>query len=47
MEDVGDILEGEPISVPRNYFHCLESDSVSLTLCGFCNTSLQAYAAVI
>ena len=44
---VTDLKEGEPISVPRKYFHCLESDSVSLTLFGFCDASLQAYAAVI
>ena len=32
---VTDLKEGELIFVPRKYFHCLESDSVSLTLCAW------------
>lgn len=47
QELVTDLSEGRPISVPRSYLHCLDEDPAALTLCGFCDASIQAYAAVV
>ena len=44
---VADLNEGGPISVPRSYLHCVDEEPSSLTLCGFCDASTQAYAAVV
>ena len=46
-ELVTDLSEGKPISVPRSYFHHVDETPTALTLCGFCDASTQAYAAVI
>ena len=44
---VSDLGEGVSISVPRNYFDGLDGDPSSITLCGFCDASKHAYAAVV
>ena len=44
MSDLG---EGVLIAVPRNYFDSLNGAQSSTTLCGFCNASKHAYAAVV
>ena len=36
-----------PISIPRCYLHDIEDNPTSITLCGFCDASTKAYAAVI
>ena len=46
-ELVADLSEGGPISVPRSYLHSVDEDTSSLTLCGFCDASTQAYDAVV
>ena len=35
-----------PISIPRCYLHDIEDNPTSITLCGFCDASMKAYAAV-
>jgi len=44
---VDDLGEGKPISVPRSYLHGVEKNPASFTLCGFCDASTRAYAAVV
>lgn len=44
---VSDLGEGVSISVPRHYFDGLNEDPSSITLCGFCDASKYAYAAVV
>lgn len=44
---VSDLGEGVSISVPRNYFDGLDGGPSSITLCGFCDASKHAYAAVV
>ena len=44
---VADLPEGRPISLPRSYLHSIEELPTSITLCGFCDASTQAYAAVV
>lgn len=44
---VKDLMEGSPISLPRCYLHGIEDTPRSVTLCGFCDASLKAYAAVV
>lgn len=41
-----DLKEAGPISIPRSYAHRVEGNTVSYTLCGFCDASTRAYAAV-
>ena len=44
---VGDLQENKPISIPRSYFTGIDGDIASYHLCGFCNASTRAYAAVV
>ena len=44
---VNDLGEGGPVSIPRNYFYHVNGSSTSMTLCGFCDASLHAYAALV
>ena len=44
---VSDLGEGGPISIPRSYFHHTNAPATSVTLCGFCDASIHAYAAVV
>ena len=46
-ELVADLSEGKPISAPRSYFDCVDENPTAITLCGFCDASTRAYAAVI
>ena len=46
-ELVADLSEAGPILIPRSYLHNIDEDPSSLTLCGFCDASTQAYAAVV
>ena len=39
--------EGQPISIPRCYFEAIPDDVVSVSLRGFCDASLKAYAGVV
>ena len=43
---VTDLSEGAQLSIPRSYFHGTNEEIQSVTLCGFCDASTQAYAAV-
>ena len=36
-----------PVSIPRCYLDGIDSSSVSLTLCSFCDASTKAYAAIV
>ena len=42
-----DLRQCGPISIPRSYYHRFDGTPTKLTLCGFCDASTQAYAAVI
>ena len=44
---VSDLREGSPISIQRSYFDGIDGDTTSATLCGFCDASTRAYAAVV
>ena len=44
---VSDLKMASPLSLPRSYFFELTDPSVTATLCGFCDTSTKAYAAVV
>ena len=44
---VSDLKMASPLSLPRSYFFELTDPTVSATLCGFCNASIKAYAAVV
>ena len=44
---VADLKEAGPISIPRSYDYRVKGTPSSYTLCGFCDVSTQAYAAVI
>ena len=44
---VHDLQAEIQISIPRYYFHDVEGDPISTTLCGFCDASTKAYAAVV
>lgn len=44
---LADIKEAIPICIPRSYDYRVEGNPTSYTLCGFCDASKQAYAAVI
>ena len=39
--------EAQPISIPRCYLDGVSDPLVSCTLCGFCDASLKAYAAMV
>ena len=42
-----DLQRGRPFSIPRCYLSEVEEDGVSYSLCGFCDASSRAYAAVV
>ena len=44
---VTDLQRGRPFSIPRCYLSEVEEDGVSYSLCGFCDASSRAYAAVV
>ena len=44
---VTDLNEAQPISLPRSYFYNVAGPITSATLCGFCDASTKAFAAVI
>ena len=44
---VSDLKTASPLSLPRSYFFELTDPTVSATLCGFCDASTKAYAAVV
>ena len=43
---LADLEEAGPISIPRSYDYRVEGTPSAYTLCGFCDASTQAYAAV-
>ena len=44
---VSDLREGWPISIPRCYWSSISGKVSSSMLCGFCDASQKAYAAVV
>ena len=44
---VNDLQENQPIFIPRSYFTGVNGDITSYHLCGFCDASTRAYAAVV
>ena len=44
---VADLQLAVPVSIPRTFFHELDSHLVSATLCGFCDASARAYGCVV
>ena len=44
---VTDLNEAQPISLLRSYFYDIAGPITSATLCGFCDASTKAFAAVI
>ena len=44
---IADLGEAVPISIPRSYHYRVEGTPHTYTLCGFCDASVQAYAAVV
>ena len=44
---IADLREAVPISIPRSYHYRVEGTPHAYTLCGFCDASVQAYAAVV
>ena len=44
---VADLQLAVPVSIPRTFFHELDSPLVSATLCGFCDASARAYGCVV
>ena len=44
---VTDLAEGHPISILRSYFSDVDGRPTSVSLCGFCDASTRAYAAVV
>ena len=44
---ISDLKEAPPLSFPRSYLHDLVDRPTLLTLCGFCDASTQAFAAVV
>ena len=41
------LQEGQTVSIPRCYFDDIDKETTSCSLCGFCDASLGAYAAVV
>ena len=44
---IADLLHGQPVSIPRCYFDGVSSEVKTYELCGFCDASTRAYAAVV
>ena len=44
---MSDLQEGHPVSIPRSYYADLEENPITHSLCGFCDASTRAYAAVV
>ena len=44
---VADLQRGQFMSIPRCYFDGVDGEIVSYHLCGFCDASVNAYAAVV
>lgn len=44
---VHDLQAERQISIPRCYLHDIEGSPISISLCGFCDASMKAYAAVV
>ena len=44
---VDDLQHSKPISIPRNYLQGIAGEVCSYSLCGFCDASTTAYAAVV
>ena len=44
---IADLCESQPISVPRSYYAGIQQEITSCDLCGFCDASVSAYAAVV
>ena len=44
---VNDLKEGHPVSIPRSYHTGMAENPVTYSLCGFCDASTRAYAAVV
>ena len=44
---VRDLCDGGTVTIPRFYFEGINDDVCSHTLCGFCDASMAAYAAVV
>ena len=44
---VADLKRGRPLSIPRCYLTGVEENEISYGLCGFCDASSRAYAAVV
>ena len=44
---IADLREAVPISIARSYHYRVEGTPHANTLCGFCDASVQAYAAVV
>ena len=42
-----DLSETQSISLPRSYLHNISEPLISATLCGFCDASTRAFAAVV
>ena len=44
---ISDLNEAQPISLPRSYLYDITDHITSITLCGFCDASIKAFAAVV
>ena len=44
---VAELRDGKPIEIPRYYCHDIVGKLISYGLCGFCDASTSAYAAVV
>ena len=44
---ISDLNEAQPISLPRSYLYDITHPLTSITLCGFCDASTKAFAAVV
>ena len=44
---IADLQEGQVMSIPRCYFDGIDGEVISCRLCGFCDASVNAYAAVV
>ena len=47
MSLVADLRNSQPLSIPRYYCHGMKENVLSHSLCGFCDASTTAYAAVV